>query len=125
MLSRQKKRKFKTNFSQSPHEDPTSIGNLIVDHGILNRKDFSRLLEIFKSKEDKLLGQFIMEHTNMTKEQLEYLLLKQKTMRRRIGHSDIEHADIMNALKIAESAQDNYSIQIDKLLITMAKFNKV
>ena len=51
-----------------PADDPTSIGNLLVDNG-LDREVFAAALIIFKNKErDKLLGEFLVGKGVITKE---------------------------------------------------------
>jgi len=66
---------------KKPEDDPTSIGNVLVEMKLLSESDLERIIEEFKASKEELLGQFIVRKSAITDDQLELALLKQKVMR--------------------------------------------
>lgn len=129
MFFNKKKKKDCQSKEFLPNQDPTSIGYLIVESGIIRKDKFLELLSLFNELEqkEKLLGQFIMGRTNMTQQQLDYLLIKQYVMRKtkasRAERLNLDHRDIMRSIEIVKKTQANCFSEINRLsmLTTLIK----
>ena len=59
-------------------EDPTSIGNILLELGLISRLQLS---EALRWQEEHLLGKILVEHRMITQESLDMALLKQRLAR--------------------------------------------
>lgn len=76
-----------------PELDETSIGNVLVEMGLLTLESLSDLVNKFKSlDQDELLGQFIVKNTDITQDQLDIALVKQYKMRGKLTHANVVKA---------------------------------
>lgn len=102
-----------------PMADPTSIGNLILKHKMIDSEKFAEILERYREvAENRYLGQFMVEQTDigLTQGQLDFLLLKQQTLRKQqLQDSNLDHSDVMRAIRIAQSVQDQFADSVDAL----------
>ena len=64
-----------------PEEDPTSIGNVLVDLGFITVQDLERAVREFKELKEEFLGEFLIRKTQLTEDQLHLALLKQSELR--------------------------------------------
>lgn len=71
----------------SPERDPSSIGNILVDMGFLNESRLLSLIDRFRASKDELLGEYIVRHTELTEEQVEVALMRQKRLRGRTNEA--------------------------------------
>ena len=79
------------NNSSFPDDDPTSIGNILVEMGAIEREELSYLVISFKETEDQLLGEYLIsEVKGITKAKISLALMKQRALRnKRISHAAI------------------------------------
>jgi hypothetical protein len=116
--------------SVPPEKDPASIGNILVNMGLLTEKELIEIVKDFRAAKDELLGEFIIRKTNekdvengeykytpISEEQIEFALFKQRAMRGKVNGSvldqamkivDVRHRKVMHeadelqaALKVA------------------------
>lgn len=106
--------KKKLNHRPPPKEDPASIGNLIVESGVVTREEFERLLMEFQSLTvQELMGEFFVRKVeNFTYEQLKVLLAQQKRMRGEV----LEHAEIMGVIQLANDVQERATQEVETFL---------
>ncbi|MGW8179337.1 MAG: hypothetical protein ACWGQW_11335 [bacterium] len=64
-----------------PEDDPTSIGNILIQMGFISHNDLSRMVKEFKISKEEMLGEYFVRHTQLTVEQLEMALIRQQNMR--------------------------------------------
>lgn len=65
-----------------PEDDPSSIGNILIQMGFINYNDLERMVKEFKMSKGEMLGEYLVRHTQLTVEQLEMALIRQQNMRR-------------------------------------------
>ena len=75
-------------FRKCPSTDPTSIGNILKDMGVINDKVLLQALNELKKNEDLALGEMLVQMENCTTEQRDFALAKQKAMRGKLPHKD-------------------------------------
>lgn len=93
--------------------DETSLGNLLVSGGVLDRAGLSRLLEEFKTLDDgTLLGQFLVSKKVLSPERLEFMLMKQEA--RRNDGVTTEH--VSKAFDLAHGATDRVLRGVEELI---------
>ena len=64
-----------------PEEDPASIGNVLVEMGLLTEHQLKQIVIEFKASKEELLGQFIVRKTPITEDQVELAFLRQQKLR--------------------------------------------
>lgn len=67
-----------------PEDDPTSIGNILIEMGFIDSVDLTLMVNDFKRSKDKMLGEYLVKHTSLTVKQLEAALACQRDMRKTI-----------------------------------------
>jgi hypothetical protein len=100
--------------SLSPKDDPTSLGNLIVEYGLVPADKLEALIEDFKKYAGTMLGEFLVSKNILTTEKLSIILLKQKARR----NGGVEHEQVMEALNLATDTQRRVDAQVDRLVET-------
>ena len=127
MWPKKKQPKRPLPLAPDPRDDPSSLGNLIVQEGILTPEQFAVFLSDFQSARiDMLLGQFIRSKKKangepyMTDHELEVLLLKQERMRNggRVGHEAV-----LKMMDVAQRSQDELSSEVSEFNAAMLKAN--
>jgi hypothetical protein len=93
--------------------DETSLGNLLVAGGVLDRERLGDLLEEFKVLDDgTLLGQFLVSKKVLTQERLEFILMKQDAKR----HDGVTNEHLLKAFDIAQVATDRVSQSMEEVI---------
>lgn len=104
-----------------PAEDPSSLGNIFIEHGLVTHEQFAGLLAEFQNmKVEMLIGQFLVSQTIITQEELDLMLLKQDRMRKGGGTT---HASLMKIMDIAQRTQEATGDEVRELNVVMLKVN--
>jgi len=105
-----------------PEDDPTSIGNILVDMGVLERETLQQLVEEFRQRKEEMLGEFIRRKTNekVNEGMVELALMRQRRLRKVNGNS------VQLALDVAKRSQMRVVNKVEQVVsITHAISNKV
>jgi hypothetical protein len=86
----------------TPEEDLTSIGNILIEMGLISKEKLIELVKEFQVSKEELLGEFIVRHTHITEEHIEIALVRQRAMRN--GHTT--HAAVMDACTVASKVNE-------------------
>jgi len=109
-----------------PADDPTSIGNILIDMGVLDRETLQRFVEEFKQNKDELLGEFICRKTKnqphqINESMIELALMKQRRLRGNNGCGSVQRA-----LEAARNSQMRVVSKVEEMAsITYAISTKV
>jgi len=104
--------------SNGAAKDPTSIGNILIDMGLIVKDELERLAEEFnKSDKDELLGQFLLRYTNISAEEIELALIRQRRMR---GET-VNYDTILKALDLSRRTQQKLRTRVDLFVQSMSK----
>jgi hypothetical protein len=104
---------------KNPEKDPTSIGNVLISMGLLDRETIKKLSEEFEKTRGELIGQFIVKHSDVKDDHIKLALMKQKHMR---GISAVKLMDEM--VELSRSANNDIQKQLNDLLLTVKDINK-
>ena len=106
-----KKKKAKST-KVTPEEDPTSLGNLLVDKAIVTSEELVDLIKEFRTGHiETLLGQFLVKKGLLTEEQLDLILVQQKKLR---NGAYPEHYMTMELMDIADRTQGNILKEVEE-----------
>jgi len=95
----------------SPCDDPTSIGNILIELGFITREEFDEKIRKFQeAKIETLLGQFLVIEGGVTPQQLERALMRQVKMR----NGGIDHDSIMKILDVAKKTQESFNKEVSR-----------
>lgn len=93
--------------------DKTSLGNLMVKEGIIGSDELIELLSEFRSSDaGGYFGQFLLERGVLSREKLEFVLLRQAAARD--GGIQRQHVD--RAKEIAAKTSVKLSIEMDNFM---------
>ena len=96
---------MKKNNHVVPAEDPTSIGNILVEMGLLNQEQLVELVAKFREKHDELLGEFIVRNApGITEEHVELALIRQQSLR---GNGRISRETVARSFTLSSTVQQN------------------
>lgn len=95
-----------------PEKDPTSIGNILVEMGLLTEEKLAQLVADFRDAKEELLGEFIIRHTELTTSQVEMALIRQKRLRGRTNE-----AMVVRLMEISRDAHEKIIDRADQLMI--------
>lgn len=95
---------------QTPEEDSTSIGNILVELGFLTQDRLRLLVAEFRASKDELLGEFIVRKTKLTEDDIKIAMTRQDCIR-----SKSKEAVIINLMEIAESTHQRVLNGADQL----------
>jgi len=101
-------------------DDPTSLGNLLVQDGILTQFQLSEVLYEFRRSRagdlleqfESMLGEYLIEKSIITEEKLQLVRIRQSAVR----NGGVEHHHVMEAMKVAEKTQSKQDSCADELL---------
>ena len=93
-----------------PEDDPSSIGNVLVSMGVLDKETLKQLVEEFRRKKDELLGEFIRERTGCTEGMIDLALLRQNRMRGDNGASAVQ-----KAINIVRRTQTRIVVKVEEM----------
>ena len=102
----------------SAAKDKYSLGNLVVQEGLLTNFELGKFLEEFRGLVDTLLGQFLVEKGVFSEEKLQLILNRQDAMR----NGGIEHKHVMIAMNLAEKTQERFDSCSNELLASASGF---
>lgn len=81
--------------------DGSSLGNLLISGGILDKKSLDVLMDEFKELDDGTpLGQFLVSKKVLSPERLEFVLMKQDALR----NDGVTKAHLLRAFDLAQGA---------------------
>jgi hypothetical protein len=100
-----------------PEDDPTSIGNLLLEERLLTRDQLQLYVNEFKENVGHFIGSFLVSKGVLTEPKLAVVLLKQKARR----NGGVEHEHVMDVIKVAERTQLQVDTSIDRLMNVMAR----
>ena len=98
-----------------PEDDPLSIGNILVEMGLLSADELTILVQEFKLSENELLGQFIVRKTRVTEEQVEIAWMKQERLRKKINHRSI-----LKACRTSSKSSDKLIAKSNEIISLVA-----
>lgn len=99
--------------SLRPEDDPTSIGNLVIEHGFLSSEEFKVICSRFQELTvGQLLGEYLVAADVLTKEQLDYLLIKQRQLR---NEGRVTHKDLMDTFQVAKRSEARREAALSQL----------
>ena len=93
-----------------PEDDPSSIGNVLVSMGVLDKETLDKLLVEFRRKKDELLGEFIRDKIGCTEGMIDLALMRQTRMRGDNGSSAVQ-----KAINIARRTQTRIVIKVEEM----------
>jgi len=96
----------------SPDKDPTSIGNILVELKLLSNDELVKLVGEFRKSKEKLLGEFILEHSNLTQAQIEIALVRQKRLRGEVNQSLVRHTIKLSNESYKRVVQDMHDLSM-------------
>lgn len=96
----------------TPDKDPTSIGNILVELGLITQNQLVELVSEFQKSKEKLLGEFILEHSNLTLSQIELALVRQKRLRGEISNRLVNHTVQLSNESHKRILQDMHELSI-------------
>lgn len=105
----------------TPGDDPTSLGNMVVRHGLCSRAQMIEfLVEFNRSTREQLLGQFLVAKDVLSDEQLQMMLIKQEAER-----GGVKHSHVMKAMEVVEKSNqkivDGVELLNDAAILALAK----
>jgi len=90
--------------------DKTSLGNMLLEDGVLTHDELLDLLAEFQDlKVEELLGQFLVRRGVITPEKLQFLLIRQAASR----NGGVEKVHLRQAIEIAQRTSENLSDTVD------------
>lgn len=102
-----------------PEEDPASIGNILVEMGLLTEDELARLVSDFNASKDRRLGEYIVRHTRITEHHIKLALAKQQRMRGKTNE-----ATVVSLMEIAQTTHERVMNGADQLLAVSKEFAK-
>jgi len=79
--------KSKRRHRQTPEEDPTSIGNVLIEMGLCKQVDVDSALQLLQEKK---MGEALLDLGKISSDQLNLALAKQKALRGELGHKELK-----------------------------------
>jgi hypothetical protein len=103
----------------SPEDDPSSIGNILVSMGAIDRMTLIKLVAMFNAEKDTRLGEFLQRHADVPEGTVELALMKQRRMR---GENSVD--DVRLTLKAAKETQDRVLAKVGRVSMMAMEFKK-
>ena len=101
----------------APEDDPSSIGNILVDMGVITRETLKKLADEFKARREELFGEFLIRSAGISQDQLELALIKQKQLR----GEKVDMSMLLKVVSISKKSHERLLNKIDSFSIVAAK----
>ena len=94
-----------------PEDDPTSIGNILVQMQAIAQDRLLGFIEKFREREDIKLGEFLVENKVITKSQVAIAMMKQYDLR----HKRIPHTAIIDSVEASTQSTESIGTRSEEI----------
>jgi len=101
----------------SPENDPTSIGNILVDMGVITQEKLQKLGDEFRAQREEMFGQFLVRNAGISQDQLELALIKQKQLR----GEKVDMSMLLHVINISKKSHERLLNKIDGFSAIVSK----